>query len=131
MFGRLPKGLAIAAPVNTRRRGERARIALPAAIETVTGRREVVLHDLSTTGAMIGTPKRLPIDSRIILRCGPIDAMGVVVRAGRHGFGVWFDRPVDEQDVIRLRGEGEETARSGVTPEERQAAQDWVRGVTR
>jgi PilZ domain len=111
-----------------RRRAPRAEIALPASINTVTGRRTVDLHNLSCTGAMIeGSP--LPtVGADIVIKCGEVDVFGIVIWARPGKCGVAFDQPITQQDVVRLRGSGQETARTGITPDEHQAAQDWAHG---
>ena len=114
-----------------RRAAARARIALPASVETLNGIRTARLHNLSRTGAMVDGVGLPGVGSDIILRCGTIDALGVIVWAGNGRCGIEFDEPLDETEVARQRRIGEEAARSGVTPELRKAAEDWVNGRIR
>jgi PilZ domain len=114
-----------------RRAAGRARIVLPASVETVHGRIRIALLNLSRTGAMVEAPGLPGVGNDVILKCGDIDALGIVVWSGNGRCGIEFDEQIDEHEVIRLRRAGDETARTGVTPEQRQAAEDWTHGRTR
>ena len=111
-----------------RRAASRARIALPASLETVGGRVAVSLLNLSRTGAMVAALTLPAVGQDVIVKCGTVDVLGIVIWVGSGRCGVQFDEPLDATDVICLRQEGDSFARTGITCEERQAAKDWVEG---
>ena len=114
-----------------RRRSSRVRIELPAYAQTVSGRKDVRLLNLSTTGAMLEGPSLPAAGLDVVIKCGGTDAFGVVIwlRDGR--CGIDFDGPLDPADVESQRLTGISSASSGISPEEEQAARDWVQGRTR
>jgi hypothetical protein len=114
-----------------RRRACRVRIVLPASAQTVSGRKEVRLLNLSTTGAMLEGPSLPASGQDVVIKCGATDAFGTVVWSIQGRCGILFDRPIDPADVERHRQDGANSASSGISPEENQAALDWVRGRTR
>lgn len=113
-----------------RRAAPRVRIALPAYAQTVSGRKDVRLLDLSRTGAMLEGPS-LPVTGQdVVIKCGGTDAFGVVVWARPERCGIRFDEPIPQEDVERQRLSGEFSARSGITPDQMQAAKAWATGQT-
>ena len=114
-----------------RRTASRARIALPASIEAITGRTSVDLLNLSCTGAMVAAPGLPGVGHDVILRCGTINPIGVVIWSGNGRCGVHFDEPLPVTEVIALRRAGDATARTGITPDQWQFAEDWSYGRCR
>lgn len=113
------------------RGARRARVVLPASMETVGTRRRVALIDISQTGAKLegeGVPAK---GETIMLKVGPVDALATVVWAGAKSCGITFDRPIAADAVDYLNGEGGAAARAGLTIEEKQAHDDWANGLTR
>lgn len=111
-----------------RRAASRARIALPATLETVGSRATVSLLNLSRTGAMVEAQTLPAVGQDVIVKCGTLDVLGIAVWAGSGRCGVHFDEPLEALDVVCLRRAGESFAQTGVTAEEREAAKDWVEG---
>ena len=123
---RVPFGEALG-----RRRKQRARIGLPAVIDTLFGSRRVVLLNISQSGAMIeltGAPK---VGSDVIVKCGSIDAMAVVVWVGSGRCGLTFDSLADGAEIMRLQQLGQDAARAKLSPDLIDAADDWQHGRAR
>ena len=112
----------------TRRAAPRVRVALPAAADTVSGRKNVKLANLSRTGAMLEGPELPSVGHNVVLKSGDVDVFATVVWRTGERCGITFDRPVREEEVQRLRLAGEWSARTGVLPDVRQAAEDWAGG---
>ena len=112
-----------------RRAAARARISLPASLDFIAGRLDVTLRNLSRIGAMLEGPELPGTGNDVILKCGGIDVLGMVIWRGNGRCGITFDELLDEREVIRLRREGDEAARTGVTRETRQAAAEWALGI--
>jgi len=114
------------------RRGEpRAYILISASVEALDGRNGVSLLDVSRTGARLEAADLPAAGKDVILRCGPIDALGTVVWNSRGQCGVHFDEPVGGQDLVALRAVAVATEQAGMTPEELQAMADWANGLAR
>ena len=114
-----------------RRRSTRVRIELPAYAQTTCGRKDVRLLNLSTTGAMLEGPSLPAAGLDVVIKCGETDAFGVVVWSRDGRCGIDFDECLDPADVERQHRAGMSSASSGISPEEEQAARDWVQGRTR
>ena len=115
----------------SRRAAPRVRVALPAAADTVAGRKAVKLANLSRTGAMLEGPELPSVGHNVVLKSGNVDVFATVVWKMGERCGITFDRPVREEEVQRLRLAGEWSARTGVLPDVQQAAEDWSTGRRR
>lgn len=93
-----------------RRSGARARLRLPATLESVRGVFRVTIINLSCTGAMVEVPELLKVGTDVVLQRGDLDAFAVVVWAGSGRCGVHFYDPIDEADVIAHRRNSEHVA---------------------
>jgi hypothetical protein len=91
----------------------------------------VGLLNLSTTGAMLEGPSLPAKGQDVVIKCGATDAFGVVVWSADGQCGIHFDEPIDPAEVERHRLESVHTARSGMSPEQEQAARDWAQGRNR
>jgi hypothetical protein len=110
-----------------RRAAARARIALPATLETIGGIQPATLINLSVMGAMVEVANVPSVGGDAILRSGNIDALAVVIWAGGGRCGIQFDEPIPVEEVQRQRHAGEHAAVYG--PEELwKAAEDWSKG---
>lgn len=113
------------------RRGQSEPVRQPTSLRVVLAGPRVSLEtdlvDLSATGARLrGSP--LPsIGEKLNVAVGRIEASCIV--RWRHGneFGVQFDHPLLQADVIDVRRDVKD--RSGVAPAYEAAFQDWVLGV--
>ena len=114
-----------------RRTEPRAYILWPASVEALSGRNGVSLLDVSRTGARLEGAALPEVGKDIILRCEAIDTLGTVVWAICGRCGVQFDEPIGGQDLVALREIAVAAERSGITPEERQATEDWLNGLAR
>jgi hypothetical protein len=93
------------------RRGDaRARLSLPATLESVRGVFRVKIINISCSGAMVEVPERLKVGSDVVLQRGKLDAFGVVVWAGSGRCGLQFYDPLSEEEVILYRRVSEQTA---------------------
>jgi hypothetical protein len=114
------------------RRGEpRAYLLLPASVEALNGCASVELLDVSRAGARLEGADLPAPGKDIVLRCGAIDSLGTVAWNIGGRCGVHFDEPISVQDLITLRNVAVAAERSGITPEELQAAADWANGLAR
>ena len=86
-----------------RRVHPRARVALPAVLETIEGHRQAQLHNLSAAGAMVETAATPSVGRDLVLKCFGIDALGVVIWKEGDCCGIEFYDPIDEEEVIRQR----------------------------
>ena len=118
----------------------RARVAIEARLQTVLGNASAYLLNLSCHGAMVQTEKLPQRGSDVVLKCGPLDALGIVAWVSNEHFGLEFDEPVAEHLVIELRCIADEAAQHkahqrlgrpalatrALTEEEWQVAQEWA-----
>lgn len=86
-----------------RRSRPRARIALPAILETMEGLRKVKLSNLSSAGAMVEARKAPDVGRDLVLKCPGIDALGVVVWENGDRCGIEFYDPIEDDEVVRQR----------------------------
>ena len=111
-----------------RRSGARARLSLPATLESVRGVFRVTIINLSCTGAMVEVPELLKVGTDVVLQRGELDAFAVVVWAGSGRCGLQFYDPIDQEEVIAHRRTSEHVA--GEPDREALArAERWATGV--
>lgn len=110
-----------------RRIAARARVQLPAVLETLSGTRRGTLRNLSCTGALVEVTPLLNVGGDVVLSCGPIEAFGTVVWARVRWCGIAFDEPLDQAAVVSLRvssdGQGNKDRQDTLA-----AAEHWARG---
>jgi len=116
---------------------DRVRVAAHASVRTYP-RGSVIFSEgepaetfYMVTSGRVKVFKMTPAGKDVILRCGPIDALGTVVWNSRGQCGVHFDEPVGGQDLVALRAVAVATEQAGMTPEELQAMADWANGLAR
>lgn len=114
-----------------RRAQPRAAILLSAAVDAVSGRKRVSLLEVSLEGARLEGPGLPPAGRNVVLKCGPVDAFGMVIWATSNRRGVQFDEPISTTDLIALRDASVSAEQSGITPDELQAIADWSNGLAR
>jgi hypothetical protein len=85
----------------TRRKGGRSSMSLPALIILFGQRHSAQLHNLSCGGAMIQSAAPVRTRDQITLSCGTIEARGSVVWAGSGCFGIEFHRPLEDTQLLR------------------------------
>lgn len=87
-----------------RRKAARVRLGLPGRVIFVTGHESCRLENLSRTGARITVAYDAPAvcDSAVIMVEG-LEAFGAVVWRRGTTFGLHFEEPVPEREVVRLR----------------------------
>lgn len=80
------------------------RLGLPGRVILITGHEPCQLENLSRTGARISLAHDAPAvgDSAVLMIEG-IEAFGEVVWRRGTAFGLLFEEPVAEADVVRLR----------------------------
>lgn len=86
-----------------RRTHPRARVALSGLVETIDGVRPVKVHNLSSTGAMVETPRVPEIGRDLVFKCFGIDAFGVVIWEHGDCCGIEFYDQVEEGEIVRHR----------------------------
>ena len=94
VHARIPRG---------RRAHSRARVALPAELETIEGMKQVKLRNLSSAGAMVEGAQGPGIGRDLVLKCFGIDSLGVVVWEDDRRFGIEFYDQIDDDEVVRQR----------------------------
>lgn len=110
-----------------RRIAARARVALPATLETVRGTERAVLRNISETGLMLEVAHLPSIGADAVVRSGMLDCFGTVVWARFRWCGVAFDEPIPHAEVLRVRQVSD--ASSGASQRELQdAALRWAQG---
>lgn len=87
-----------------RRKAARVRLALPGRVILVTGHESCRLENLSRTGARVCVADDGPAvgDSAVLIVEG-LETFGTVVWRRGNVFGLHFEDPVPERDVVRLR----------------------------
>jgi hypothetical protein len=115
-------------PVTGRRGAARARVALPATIETVNGTTRALLRNLSESGAMLEVAQLPTLGADAVVRCGQLDCFGVIVWARLRWCGVMFDEAIKISDVISIRQTSERSA-GAAQRDLRDAARRWAEGA--
>ena len=87
--------------VSGRRRYGRMRAELPAALKTWRGTRELVICDLSPSGARLRSPVALKPGTRGVLHWMGQEAKGKVVWQDGEQFGIVFRKAVDQEVIDR------------------------------
>jgi hypothetical protein len=113
--------------VTGRRIAARARVALPATIESVRGTERAVLRNLSETGAMLEVAHLPAVGADAIVRCGSLDCFGTVVWARFRWCGVAFEENIPLSEVLRVR-ETSERSTGAAQRELQAAAARWAQG---
>jgi len=114
-----------------RRSEPRACVLLVGSAEALSGNKSVTLLDVSMTGARIEGRDLPQVGKEIILKSGPVDTFGTIIWAASERCGVKFDEPLELRHLLELRAKAAEAADSAMTPQERQAADDWMNGLAR
>lgn len=116
----------------------RARVAMEAVLDSVHGRQRGFILNLSCHGAMAQMPDPPGRRTFVMLKCGPLEVLGMVAWVDRDGFGVQFDEPIEEDLVIELRRMADQAVRDipsqgrpglrarPLTAAETKAAEDWA-----
>jgi hypothetical protein len=95
----------------------------------VTKSHEVVLVDVSNSGAQLRGPNLPEAGDELFVSVENIKAFGTVVRVEANGFAIAFDRPLPTEDLTFLQNKVKQSA--GFSPEEKAAIDAWVLGVDR
>jgi hypothetical protein len=112
-----------------RRGAPREAAPLLAVYTTVTRSHEVVLVDVSSSGARFRGPNLPEAGDELFVSIENIKAFGTVVRIEGHEFAMAFDQPLKSEDLVTLRNKVHQGA--GFSPEEKAAIDGWVLGVDR
>jgi hypothetical protein len=112
-----------------RRGAPREAASLLAVYTTVTKSHEVVLVDVSNSGARLRGPNVPEADDELFVSVENLKVFGTVVRVEGHEFAIGFDQPLPSEDLAFLRNKVKEGA--GFSPEEKAAIDGWVLGVER
>lgn len=114
-----------------RRRATREKLLLAAAVDTVGSSSQVTLHDLSATGARLAGSGLPPAGGQLLIRTAGLTIFGDVAWQTEDGCGVKFVEPLSKHEIAVLRKDGRELRLMVISPEERQAAEDWSSGFAR
>ena len=110
------------------RRGDaRARLSLPATLESVRGVFRVKIINISCSGAMVEVPELLKVGSDVVLQRGKLDAFAVVVWSGSGRCGLQFYDQLTDEEVILYRRASDQTAHEA-DREILANAEHWARG---
>jgi hypothetical protein len=109
-----------------RRGAPREAAPLLAVYKTVTQSHEVVLVDVSNTGARLRGPQIPEVKDELFVSIGTIKAFGKVAWVDQPEFGVAFDPPLPAEILEALREQVNKGA--GLSPEEKAAIDVWVLG---
>ena len=109
-----------------RRGAPREAAPLLAVYTTVTQTHEVVLVDVSTSGARLRGPSVPEVGEELSVIMETIKAFGTVAWVERPEFGVAFDAPLPGKALERLREQVKRGA--GFSPEVKAAIDGWVLG---
>ena len=85
------------------RRHRRARLSLPAVLETITSRQPGQMTSLSRSGACVRVLEVPRLGSDVLLRSGDVDAFGTVVWSGLDACGIRFEELLPDQLVVAVR----------------------------
>lgn len=88
-----------------RRRASRNPAAIRAEMKTPAEWIDVMLIDMSSTGAKLHGPYLPPEGQVVLVRIGPLEAMGTVVWSEPNLCGIRFDTPASDDDVGLLQRE--------------------------
>jgi hypothetical protein len=88
-----------------RRTSTRETLPLLASLKSVSRSYEAVLVDISPTGARLRGTRVPPVGEGVLLRVGPVEAMGTVRWFAGENFGLEFDSPLRSIDVSTVRNE--------------------------
>ena len=91
----------------------------------------ISLLDVSRSGARLEGAGLPAVGKDVVLKCGAIDRLGTIVWAVGERCGVLFDEPISTRELVTLRDIAVAAEHAGITPEEEQAAADWMNGLTR
>lgn len=114
-----------------RRTEPRALIGLRTSTETLSGRCDPTLMNLSCAGAGLEGQGLPGVGKDVLLTCGTIEVFGTVLWSADGRCGVCFDEPISRHVLAELRRTAAMAANSRVTEDEIQAAADWVNGLAR
>jgi len=114
-----------------RRAQPRAPIHLSGTVDSLGGRRQTRLLEVSLTGARIEGTDLPAAGKEVILVCGSVDTFGKIAWAASNRRGVQFDEPISTRELMALRDASVSVERAGVTPEELEAIADWTNGLAR
>jgi hypothetical protein len=112
-----------------RRGAPREAAPLLAVYTTVTNSHEVVLVDVSSSGARLRGPFLPEVGEELFVTVEHIRSFGKVVRVEQPEFAMEFDQPLPSEDLSILRMKVKQGA--GFSPEQKAALDGWVLGVDR
>ena len=114
-----------------RRSAARANTPLTASVITVGDTHRTALVDISATGARLRGSNLPKKGSELFIKVGSIEPFAKVVWSKRSECGVEFGTPISERELERVRREAKLASSVGLTPEQRQAQDDWMLGLAR
>lgn len=110
-----------------RRSHRRARLCLPATVETVSGRTAAEITSLSRSGACVRLPSAPRVGNDIVVMCGDLDAFGTVVWSGRDACGIRFDELLSDEAVLSARYQSDHQPEL-IQAQRIAAARAWAQG---
>jgi hypothetical protein len=113
--------------VTGRRIAARARVALPATLETVRGTERAVLRNISETGLMLEVAHLPALGADAVVLSGGLDCFGTVVWTRFRWCGVAFEEPISHSEVLRIRQLSEQST-GAAQKELQEAASRWAQG---
>lgn len=114
-----------------RRGRSRLRVRLPARLVTRTLTKQVILADLSLTGAKVATDAELKLGTEVVLEWGKFEAFGEVVWCRGQFCGIAFFDPIAQGVLLATRDLDDTSHLPRDRDMLREVAQGWVKGGTR
>jgi hypothetical protein len=115
--------------VRNRRRSERASVLLPASVVTMSAYQYLELVNLSATGAKLRGSPMPPIGTTALFRLEHLKILCKVVWATDELCGIRFDDLVPPQTLAYFSKEGSPARIGMLTPDEKQAEEEWTNGA--
>jgi hypothetical protein len=116
-------------PNTGRRAAPRLRVSLPARLIAIKGEQQCVLMNLSRSGAQVAVLDSISEGEGVVLKCGQLDAFGVVIRSEFGLNAIEFEDELSDQDVLDMRRyyeEFEDRERHSLI----ETARKWVTGTS-
>ncbi len=114
-----------------RRAAARVKAPVLAVVSTITADHRAALMNISSRGVRLSAPMLPSEGEEVIFKSERVEGFGHVVWSRNGQCGIEFESPIAPTDVDRLRNAVNIFSLSGMSPEDRAAAEAWEMGVSR
>lgn len=83
-------------------RSPRRRVLIEGTFQTLTGSHSISVKNVSCTGALIECAQALRVGSDGVLEAGELDSFCTIVRSRPPHYGLRFDEPLDNEQVLAM-----------------------------